>query len=68
MDFTCPGVGPSRAVCQRLIDADIAFDQLIHEGTWVHLGLADAGSLPRRQVLTVVFTKNRPVSYLNGLV
>ena len=68
VDFTCPGFGPPRALCQRLIDAGIAFDQLIHEGTWVHLGLADAGSRPRRQVLTAVFTRNQPTRYLSGLV
>lgn len=68
VDFTCPSFGPPRAVCQRLIDAGITFDQLIFEGTWVHLGLADAGSQPRRQMLTAVFAAHQPVRYLPGLV
>ncbi|TSP13968.1 D-Ala-D-Ala carboxypeptidase family metallohydrolase [Cupriavidus campinensis] len=42
---------------QMLIDAKIDFDQLIQEGTWLHVGLAAAGKKPRRQLLTAVFGK-----------
>lgn len=45
--------------------SDIAFDQLIYEGTWVHIGLS-AGA-PRRQVLTAKFAGGS-VSYVTGIV
>lgn len=67
-DFTCPGFGTPKAVCQQIIDAGIAFDQLIYEGTWVHFGLAEANVPPRREVLTAVFAARQPVRYLKGLV
>jgi zinc D-Ala-D-Ala carboxypeptidase len=54
-------------VCQQIIDAGIAFDQLIREGTWVHLGLADAGKQPRREVLTAVLRPGQSVRYVKGL-
>lgn len=62
-DFTCPGFGSVREVCQAIIDAGIPFDQLIYEqgGTeWAHLGI---GSRMRRQVLSWA-----PISgYVRGL-
>ena len=45
--------------------SDIAFDQLIYEGTWVHIGLS-TGAL-RRQVLTAKFAGGS-VSYVAGIV
>ncbi|WP_175689711.1 D-Ala-D-Ala carboxypeptidase family metallohydrolase [Burkholderia anthina] len=54
-DFTCPGYGSPLAICKRLVDARVEFDQLIQEGTWVHIGLAPAGQRPRQQVLTAHF-------------
>jgi len=37
-----------------IIKSDIQFDQLIHEfGRWVHIGLAEDGKKPRRQLLTI---------------
>lgn len=43
------------------------FDQLIMEGTWTHIGIAPAGSMPRGQVLTAVFQKGGGVTYRPGL-
>jgi hypothetical protein len=62
-DINVPGFTP-RALAQRIRDSDIQFDQLIYEGTWVHIGLA-AGAL-RREVLTATFAPGG-VRYSQGL-
>ncbi|MBS0359814.1 MAG: peptidase M15 [Proteobacteria bacterium] len=49
VDFNCYGFGDPLAVCRRIAASDLAFDQLIHEGTWVHLSFDPR---LRRQVLT----------------
>ena len=49
VDFNCYGFGDPLAVCRAIAEADIAFDQLIEEGRWVHISF-DARL--RRQVLT----------------
>lgn len=54
-DFSCPGFGSPLEVCRKLAASGLVFDQLIQEGTWVHLGLAPAGQKPRQQVLTAQF-------------
>jgi zinc D-Ala-D-Ala carboxypeptidase len=54
-DFTCPSFGAPRAICLKIRDSTLTFDQLIFEGTWVHLGLSPTGEQPRRQVLTAHF-------------
>ena len=68
-DFIAPAFGNPRAVCQRLIDAGLAFDQLVCEGTWVHLAIATLNAEPRREVLTAFFSVGRArPSYARGLV
>lgn len=62
-DITVPGLAP-KAVAALIRDSDIEFDQLIYEGTWVHIGLA-AGAL-RRQVLTATFAPGG-VIYTQGI-
>jgi hypothetical protein len=49
VDFNCYGFGEPLAVCRRLAEAEIAFDQLIEEGTWCHISFDPR---LRRQVLT----------------
>ena len=49
VDFNCYGFGDPLAVCRALSEADIAFDQLIEEGSWVHVSFDPR---LRRQVLT----------------
>jgi putative chitinase len=49
VDFHCYGFGDPLAVCRRIAASDLAFDQLIEEGTWVHLSFDPR---MRRQVLT----------------
>ena len=51
-DITVSGMEP-KALAKTIIAAGIQFDQLIFEGTWVHIGLAP-GKL-RNQVLTATF-------------
>lgn len=67
VDFTCAAFGTPKEVCAAIIAAKLPFDQLIYEGTWVHMGIAEAGKAPREQVLTAVFQPGH-TSYLPGLV
>ncbi len=57
-DFVCPAFGSPLAVAQEIAGSVVEFDQLIYEGTWVHLGLSDA---PRRQLLTARFPNGKAV-------
>lgn len=43
----------ARELAVAIRDSGLPFDQLIHEGTWVHIGL-NSGQ-PRREVLTAHF-------------
>jgi zinc D-Ala-D-Ala carboxypeptidase len=63
-DFTAREYGTPLQVCRELAGSDIAFDQLIFEHTWVHLGIARPGEAPRRQVLTLM----PDGGYANGLL
>ena len=54
-----------KAMALLIRQSDIAFDQLIYEGTWVHIGLSTGA--PRRQVLTAKFAGGG-VSYVAGIV
>ncbi|KAB8052275.1 peptidase M15 [Janthinobacterium sp. FT14W] len=54
-----------KALAMLIRQSDIAFDQLIYEGTWVHIGLSTGA--PRRQVLTAKFAGGG-VSYVAGIV
>lgn len=67
-DFVAPKYGRPRDVAEAIRDSAIPFDQLIFEGTWVHLAIADVSAVPRRQVLTAVFRGGMPTQYLQGLV
>jgi zinc D-Ala-D-Ala carboxypeptidase len=49
VDFNCYGFGDPLAVCRALAASDLAFDQMIEEGTWVHISFDPR---MRRQVLT----------------
>ena len=54
-DFVAPGYGSPRQVCELLVHqaALIRFDQLICEGSWVHVSFA---ANRRNQVLTAHFS------------
>ncbi len=65
VDFTCPQFGAPLATARAIADSALEFDQLIHEyGRWVHLGLAPAASVPRRQTLTICSARS---GYVDGL-
>lgn len=36
-DFVSPGFGDPLAICRAIVAAGVRFDQMIEEGTWVHL-------------------------------
>lgn len=59
-DFICPAFGTPLDICRRIAENGIKFDQLIEEGTWVHLSIAPA---MRQEVLT----KAAWGGYVNGL-
>jgi len=52
-DFICPQFGPPMEIAVAVRDSDIDFDQLIMEGTWVHVSFN--GDANRRQCLTAHF-------------
>lgn len=60
VDFNCYGFGSPRAVCRAISASGLAFDQMIEEGTWVHLSFAPA---MRHQILT----KRPDGGYVPGL-
>lgn len=62
-DIVVPG-WPPKKLAKVIEKSGLAFDQLIYEGTWVHIALA-AGA-PRRQVLTATFVGGR-ASYSAGI-
>ncbi len=64
IDFTAQGYTP-REVCEEIINGAFKFDQLIYEGTWVHISFHPA---MRQMVLTAVFVPGQPTTYRNGLV
>jgi zinc D-Ala-D-Ala carboxypeptidase len=65
-DFICPGFGTPLAICRTIAASGIPFQQLIFEGTWVHLAVPPANVTARRQVLTAHFGKG-PTRYTTGL-
>lgn len=49
VDFNCYGYGAPLAVCRALAASHLDFDQLIEEGSWIHISFDPR---LRRQVLT----------------
>ena len=63
IDFVCPAFGSPKQICEVIADGGLAYDQLIFEGTWVHISYAPA---MRRNVLTAHFSPSG-VSYTAGI-
>jgi hypothetical protein len=63
-DFTAPFFGTPLQIARALVASKIEFDQIIQEGTWVHISFS---ANPRRSVLTAVF-RNGAATYREGLV
>ena len=61
-DFICPDFGTPLDIVKKIADSDIKFDQIIQEGTWVHISFDPK---MRRQVLTAHFN-NGVASYTIG--
>lgn len=59
VDFICPAFGSPLAICRVLAKSKIDFDQLIEEGSWVHISFDPR---MRREVLTM-----RDGGYRRGL-
>lgn len=66
-DFRAPGFGTPLEISRKLAEnqASLRFDQLIFEGTWVHISFVSGK--PRGQVLTAKFGGGG-VRYLDGIV
>lgn len=64
-DFLCPTFGTPLEICKALVSSDLEFDQIIYEGTWVHVSFDPK---MRKDVLTARFHKDGPTTYTKGLV
>jgi len=51
-DFTCAGFGTPIEVAKEIAESNLKFDQLIYEGTWIHISCDPQN---RRQLLTARF-------------
>lgn len=65
-DFICPEYGTPREVAERLARSTITYDQVIFEGTWVHIGIPRREAKPRLQTLTAHFGAG-PATYTEGI-
>ena len=63
VDFTCSGFGTPIQVAQKIAESNLKFDQLIYEGTWVHISCDPKN---RRQLLTARF-KGGKAFYTTGI-
>lgn len=66
-DFIAPRFGSPRAIARHLQDRmeSLRIDQLIFEGTWVHVSFDPAS--PRHQALTAHFQAGGGVTYATGI-
>ena len=67
-DFIAPKYGRPRAICEAIRDSSLPFDQVIFEGTWVHVAIAAPGQIPRREALTAQFRIGQATRYMKGIV
>jgi hypothetical protein len=65
IDFICPKFGSPKEICQAIIESGINFDQLIFEGSWVHISFDPKN---RNQVLTAIFKPGKKTQYVLGLI
>jgi hypothetical protein len=67
-DFICPTFGSPKEICLHLASnrEQVGFDQVIHEGTWVHIAFPEVGQKPRGQIMTAIFRAGG-VSYVAGV-
>ena len=58
-DFTASLFGNPKDICDFLFDSEIDFDQIIDEGSWVHIGFRQ----PMRREYLKANTSTNPTSY-----
>ena len=59
VDFVCHSFGTPRQICEKISTSGIPFDQIIEEGSWVHISF---DSRSRKHFLTKI-----PDGYVAGL-
>jgi putative chitinase len=64
VDFICPEFGEPLQVAKKILASGLKFDQLITEGTWVHISFDPR---LRGQAMTAHFVPGKPTSYTDGL-
>jgi hypothetical protein len=65
IDFRCPKFGTPQEICNKIVeDGTIKFDQLIYEGSWVHISFSPK---MRGEVKTAVFRSGKRPVYLAGI-
>jgi len=57
VDFICPAFGTPLQVVEKLKNSNLKFDQIIEEGTWVHISFAPT---MRKQVMKASFKNGKP--------
>jgi hypothetical protein len=65
VDFRCPKFGTPLAICKFLVTTDLKWNQLIQEGTWVHIDFSPAMKM---DVKTAGFGASGVPTYSQGLV
>ena len=63
IDFVCRDFGTPLQICQKIVASGLKFDQLIQEGTWVHISFDPR---MRQDVKTAIFGGGS-TSYRSGL-
>jgi len=64
IDFKCAGYGAPVDIIKFLIGTDLVFDEIIQEGSWVHVSFDPRA---RRIVLTAHFVPGQKTTYTKGL-
>lgn len=57
-DFTCDSFGTPKEIVKKILDSNIKFDQLICEGTWVHISVDPK---MRQVAMNATFIKGRAI-------
>lgn len=65
-DFIAPAYGLPITVARCVERSQLAFDQLIYEGAWVHISIPRREEKPRLQILTAHFNGG-PATYTEGI-
>lgn len=58
-DFVCAEYGSPMEIVTSLSTSNLVYDQIIQEGTWVHISIPEDGKSPRQQILTAHFVDGK---------